>query len=126
MAQRLARLLCEKCKEEYEVTSEELKHLVAIRPDIAKEIKLHQKLFKHVGCKECNNTGYKGRIGLYEILEMTKAMREMISAQNFNVDDLYDETKKWGLIRIFDDAINKMNQGLLDVPELIRVIAMTE
>jgi type IV pilus assembly protein PilB len=126
IAQRLARMLCEKCKESYEVTSEELKNLVEVRPDIAKEIKLHQKIFRHKGCKECGNTGYKGRIGLYEILEVTKSMREMISNQNFNVDDLYDESKKWGLVRIFDDGIDKMNEGLLDIPELIRVIALTE
>jgi hypothetical protein len=39
---------------------------------------------------------------------------------------LYDESKKWGLIRIFDDAITKMNEGLLDIAELIRVIAYIE
>jgi type IV pilus assembly protein PilB len=126
VAQRLARLLCQKCKESYEITSEELKSVTAIRPDIAKELKLHQKLFRHKGCKECNNTGYKGRIGLYEIMEVTKTMRELISNQNFNIDDLYDETKKWGIITIFDDAIEKMNQGLLDITELIRVIALIE
>lgn len=126
IAQRLARLLCEKCKEEYEMTSEELKDLNAIRPDIAKEIKLHQKIFRHKGCKECGNTGYKGRVGLFEILEVTKEMREMISHQNFNVDDLYDESKKWGLVRIFDDGIEKMSEGLLDIAELIRVIAIVE
>jgi hypothetical protein len=46
--------------------------------------------------------------------------------QNFSVDTLYDETKKWGIITIFDDAIDKMNQGLLDIAELIRVIALIE
>jgi len=126
IAQRLARVLCSKCKEEYEVTGDELKDLNEIRPDIAKEIKLHQKLYRHVGCKECGNIGYKGRIGLFEILEVTKAMRELISKVDFNVDDLYDESKNWGLIRIFDDAISKMNQGLLDISELIRVIALIE
>jgi type IV pilus assembly protein PilB len=126
VAQRLARLLCKECKQEYSLNKEEESDLEAARPDIARKIKSGQKFFKHVGCKACGGIGYKGRVGLYEVLELTKEMREIINDVNFTVDDLYKQANKEGLVTLLDDGINKLNEGLIDIPELIRVTALNE
>ncbi|KYC46390.1 MAG: hypothetical protein AMQ74_01852 [Candidatus Methanofastidiosum methylothiophilum] len=126
VAQRLARLLCKECKQEYTLSKEEETDLEAARPDIARNIKSGDKFFKHVGCKACGGIGYKGRVGLYEVLELTKEMREIINDVNFTVDELYKQSKKEGLVTLLDDGINKLNEGLIDIPELIRVTALNE
>ncbi len=126
IAQRLARLLCEKCKKSYSVTKEEVEDLKYARPDLAKIIKPGDKLFKHVGCEECGDSGYKGRIGLYEVFSLNKEMREIINNKDFNVDQLYTQAKKVNLVTILEDGLNKMNQGKIDIAELIRVTALNE
>ncbi len=126
IAQRLARLLCPKCKEEYKLTKEEEDDLEMARPDISRKINKGQKFFRHKGCKECGDSGYKGRIGLYEIMEITKEMRAIINNEEFSVDDLYKETDKSGLVTLLQDGINKLTEGLIDIPELIRVTALNE
>jgi len=126
IAQRLARLLCKECKQEYSLNKEEEVDLEAARPDIARMIKSGQKFYKHVGCKVCGDSGYKGRVGLYEILELSKEMREIINDVDFTVDQLYQETKRFGLVTLLDDGIMKLKEGVIDIPELIRVTALNE
>jgi type IV pilus assembly protein PilB len=126
IAQRLARLLCTKCNEEYELTKKEIDEIAVSRPDIARALKAGEKLHRHVGCKECSDSGYKGRVGLYEIMEITKKIREIINNKDFTIDELYDESKASGLITILEDGLTKMKQGIVDIPELIRVTALNE
>ncbi len=126
IAQRLARILCKECKKHYEVTKEEIEELEAARPDIAKNVKAGEKYYKHVGCEICGNSGYKGRVGLYEILALTKEMRNIINNKEFNIDQLYDEAKRVHLVSILDDGISKLKDGLVDISELIRVTALNE
>lgn len=126
VAQRLARLLCKDCKEEYTLSKKEEVDLEAARPDIARQIKTGGKFFRHVGCKNCGDIGYRGRIGLYEILDLSKDMREIINDGNFTVDELYTKTKENKLITLLDDGIDKLKEGLIDIPELIRVTALNE
>lgn len=126
VAQRLARVMCESCKKAYTVTKEEIEDLKFARPDLAKAIKPGDKLNKHVGCEKCGDSGYKGRIGLYEVLALTKEMREIINNKDFNVDQLYDEAKKVKLVTILEDGLDKLNKGILDISELIRVTALNE
>jgi type II secretory ATPase GspE/PulE/Tfp pilus assembly ATPase PilB-like protein len=126
IAQRLARVLCPECKEEYVVTKEEIEELHAARPDIARNVKVGEKLFRHVGCEVCGNAGYHGRIGLYEILALTKEMRNIINNTQFNVDQLYTEAEKTHLVTILEDGISKLKEGSVDISELIRVTALNE
>lgn len=125
IAQRLARKLCQDCKKQYLVTQEDKNEIKKYRHDIADMIKVKEKFFKPVGCDKCSNTGYKGRIGLYEVLEANKAIREMIGL-GASTDELFDQARKDGLILIIEDGIKKAKAGLLSLDELSRVTAIKE
>jgi type IV pilus assembly protein PilB len=125
VAQRLARKLCENCKESYKVTADEKAELNKFRPDIVAEIKTGERLFKPIGCDKCNKSGYKGRIGLYEVLEATKELKEMIG-EGSSVEDLFKQAVKDGLELILDDGIKKARAGVVSIEELVRVTALNE
>lgn len=126
VTQRLARRLCPHCKKQYTVkTDKEHKELLELREDIQKHIKDSDKLYKAVGCKECNNTGYSGRIGIYEVLQMNKEIRDAIIT-NPNSDDILEIAKKSGFKSMVEDGINKLKEGTIDIKELIKVIALKE
>jgi type II secretory ATPase GspE/PulE/Tfp pilus assembly ATPase PilB-like protein len=126
VTQRLARRLCEHCKKEYTVKSDkEHKELLELRQDLQKHISDTDKLYKAVGCKECNNTGYTGRIGIYEILEMNKEIRDIIIT-NPNSDEILDIARKSGFTSMIEDGIEKLKEGVIDIKELIKVIALKE
>ena len=126
ITQRLARRLCPHCKKEYSPSRDVAhKEMVKLRPDIQKHLANIPKMYKAVGCKECNNTGYAGRIGIYEILSMTKAVRDVIIS-NPNSDDILAVAKKGGFRLMIEDGVKKLKNGEIDIKELARVIAIKE
>ncbi len=126
VTQRLARRLCTNCKKEYAPSREPAhKEMIKLRPDIQKHLANVSKMYKAVGCKECNNTGYSGRIGIYEILPMTKALRDVI-IQNPNSDDILAAAKKGGFRLMIEDGVKKLKDGHIDIKELAKVIAIKE
>jgi type IV pilus assembly protein PilB len=120
LAQRLVRKICKECREEYTPPPAVLKKI---------ETKLSEKvsfLFYHgKGCKSCNQTGYKGRIGVYEILEATSDIRELIS-KDAPEGKIREAAKMAGMKTMFDDALEKTKQGITTVEELERVLFTTE
>lgn len=126
VTQRLARRLCSHCKKEYIISkSEKHQELVKLRPDIQKYLSPSDKLYETVGCKECHNTGYSGRIGIYEILAMGKEIRDSI-IENPNSDNILHVAKKKGFKLMIEDGVKKLKRGDLDIKELIKVIAIKE
>ncbi len=125
VAQRLSRRLCDKCKKEYEINEAAHEDIKKTRPDIAALIKPGTKIFHEVGCAECSNTGYRGRVGLYEILEIKEKIRRIIAAKG-TVDEVFQAAREEGLILIVEDGINKMMQGTVSLAELLRVTAIKE
>jgi len=126
VAQRLGRKLCNECKKEYTLEKdEENKNLLDLRPDLKKFVKPSQKLYRAVGCDKCNNTGYSGRVGIYELLYIDKALRDTI-IENPSMDALSATAKKSGFKLMAEDAASKLNEGLIDVKELIKVIAIKD
>lgn len=125
IAQRLARKLCNECKKQSVITPEEYEKVNKFRPDIAKFIKKDHKVHREVGCKVCNGTGFKGRIGLYEVLEMTEDLRKIV-LEKAGTDIIFDTARKQGVILILEDGINKMNAGVISLSELMRVTALRE
>lgn len=114
ITQRLARRLCSKCKQEYSPSKDVAhKELMKFRPDIQKHLANVTKVYKAVGCKECNNTGYSGRIGIYEILSMTKDLRDVI-IKNPNSDDILVAAKKGGFRLMIEDGVKKLKDGHID------------
>lgn len=124
IAQRLARKLCENCKKKEKITKEKHDEISRFRKDIATLLKVGDEMHVAVGCDKCSN-GYKGRVGLYEVLELNREMRESISS-NTNTDNLYELARKQGFKIIVEDGVEKIKEGLLDVSELIRVTALRE
>ena len=114
LAQRLVRTLCPKCKqidEDFDATA--LEKLVApwrLNKDI------HP--YKPVGCIECRNTGYKGRVGLYEMLTLDEVFRKQLS-QSPNLDVLRKTAIKQGLKPLRLAGILKVGQGITTIPEVI-------
>ena len=78
------------------------------------------RVYKGAGCKVCHNTGYAGRIGLFEVLEMTKAVREIITSKN-DADAIFDQAVEDGMTTMLDDGIIKVIKGLTTLEEVLRV-----
>lgn len=126
VAQRLARKLCPHCKKQYTASSNENhKNLLTLRPDIAKHLRTDEKFYMAVGCDNCNNVGYIGRIGIYEVLKIDKALRDAIIS-NPTMDNILTVAKKNGLKLMVEDAVAKLKRGDIDLKELIKVIAIKD
>ncbi|MFQ6613964.1 MAG: GspE/PulE family protein, partial [Fidelibacterota bacterium] len=114
IAQRLVRKICDRCKVSYEPTPEILESLNL------NNIKQKIKFYKGEGCKHCRRTGYKGRVGLYEILVFSEEIRRLIVAKA-GYDTLLDKALEEGLIQLKFDGIRKVIQGVTSLDEVLRV-----
>lgn len=126
IAQRLARKLCENCKKKTTLTEEALNNMTVERPDIKELMKSGETIYEPVGCTECNGIGYRGRIGLYEILEVTESLRMLIFDKTKTLDDIYKQARKNGLVLIVEDGVKKVKTGVTSLDELKRVTALKE
>ncbi len=125
IAQRLAGLLCPHCKEKKKVTQEireTFEEEIATLPEnIKKDVDMSfSEVYKAVGCKKCNWRGYKGRIGLYEVLSMTDQLGEIV-VKDPTEDKIWQEARRQGMITIRQDGILKIIKGLTSVEEVLRV-----
>lgn len=117
VAQRLARLICNQCKEPAPLYPQLME--VFKKYGIAEE---NIKLSKGRGCKACNNTGYKGRMGIYELLFISEKMKELFVAKAHSAE-LSKQAHKDGLKLLFEDGLNKVAHGLTTYEELCRITA---
>ena len=118
LAQRLARKLCTHCCEMYNPSVEEL---VAARvsPDVAASVD-GMAFYRKRGCPRCNQTGYRGRIGIYQLLEMTEEISSL-AASKASRDDIERSALSAGMRTLWDDGLAKVAAGLSSVEELARV-----
>ncbi|MEL6106652.1 MAG: ATPase, T2SS/T4P/T4SS family [Planctomycetota bacterium] len=114
LAQRLVRRICLKCREETDVNKDMLFELGMKPEEIA-----GKKFFKGVGCDQCNNTGYKGRIALFELMVLSDKIREMIMG-NASTDDLRDEAERAGMISLRDAGLKLSYDGITTLDEVVR------
>ena len=114
LAQRLVRRICPECREETD-PSEEM--LVELRID-PKKVK-GKKVFRGTGCSTCNNTGYKGRIGLFELMIMDDELREMIN-EDANSDELRTRAQAKGMKILREIGIKYMFDGITTIDEVVR------
>ncbi len=114
LAQRLVRRICSQCREEVEPTPE-LLYQMGIDPEKAKTM----KFYRGMGCDVCNNTGYKGRVGLFELMLITDKMRDMIM-RNCTADDLRKEAQKNGMVTLRDAGMKFVNEGVTTAEEVLR------
>lgn len=114
LAQRLVRRICTKCREEVEPPLEVLYELGMEKADIK-----DQKFYRGKGCDNCNNTGYKGRIGLFELMVMNDDLREMI-LRNVTTDELRAKAVEYGMITLRDYGKQFIFQGHTTAEEVVR------
>jgi type IV pilus assembly protein PilB len=113
-AQRLIRRICTGCKDEYTVPAQAL-----LEVGFSEEESQTMKLYKGKGCEKCNGTGYKGRVGLYEVMEMTDALRELILVGASNIE-LRKQAIEEGMITLRGSGLEKVRQGITTIEEVIR------
>jgi type II secretory ATPase GspE/PulE/Tfp pilus assembly ATPase PilB-like protein len=126
LAQRLTRRLCEKCKEPYHPDKEEYDELVKIYDEkcfLDHQVNVYSgslTLMKKVGCLACNNSGYKGRIAVHELLVNTESIKKLIR-QRTGLNEIRQMGIKEGMRTLLMDGIQKVFQGITDRDELLRV-----
>ena len=113
-AQRLIRRVCKDCKAEHPTPSEALIE-VGFTPQEAKTL----KTYKGKGCSTCNNTGYKGRIGLYEVMEVTDDIRELILI-GASALELRKKAIDDGMITLRESGLHKIRGGVTTIEEVVR------
>ncbi|MHC4212579.1 MAG: type II secretion system ATPase GspE [Planctomycetota bacterium] len=113
LAQRLVRKICPNCKEPYKAPKNMKKYIDAAGIDKA-------KLFKGKGCDQCRDSGYQGRVGIYELLIVDDAFRNMINKDS-SVANMRQAFLKTGQTTLFDDGMQKVKQGLTTIAEVLRV-----
>ena len=118
ISQRLVRKICPNCKVSYNAEMGEKK---ALGYPLEKEL----ILYKGQGCDKCGHTGYKGRIGTYEILKITKSIRELIN-NGATEEDIKFMAKNLGMISMREDATNKVINGETTIEEMLRVTFISD
>jgi type IV pilus assembly protein PilB len=118
LAQRLARKICENCKEPYQPRRDQLLTF-GFDPDLPEN---RETVFYHgVGCEACRHTGYYGRLGVFELLVMTPEIQEMI-VRRASHQDIKEAAIAQGMVTLKQDAFAKVMRGITDVDEITRVV----
>ncbi len=134
LAQRLVRVVCKDCKVPLEVDKKTIEslsklfHLEKLVPLLEREGVVTSKVkdfedlkfFKGQGCDKCNHSGYKGRTGIHEILDITPTIIEMIMERKSS-GDIQDQAEKDGMILLWQDGFIKAVQGITTIEEILRV-----
>ena len=141
IAQRLVRRLCPDCRKEYRLSSDDLKNLednydmekifsvIADKGNLKEKSATNTKeknkwnnvkFYKAGGCEQCNKEGYKGRMGIYEVLEADDDMKKMIS-QKASSEEIEKVAKEKGMLTMVEDGFSKAAQGLTSIEEILRV-----
>jgi general secretion pathway protein E len=117
VAQRLVRILCDRCKVPHRLTSE----------DVAKDprfsvigFKAGEVIHEAGGCERCGGTGYRGRNGVFELLEMTDEVRKLVGPQT-DSHSIDQAAMHGGMTTMLEDAVAKCRAGVTTVPEVFRV-----
>jgi len=115
-AQRLVRKICPKCKKEYQPDESLLKRL---------GFSLSTKFYKGEGCEACGGIGYRGRIGIFEILVVNKDIRALI-VKRASEDKIMEVARSQGMKTLFEDGLLKVMKGITTLEEIMRVIEEAE
>jgi type II secretory ATPase GspE/PulE/Tfp pilus assembly ATPase PilB-like protein len=116
VAQRLVRRLCGSCRRQYTPEAETLRSLNMSEAEAA-----HFVFYRAVGCEECNHTGYRGRMGIYEVMRVNDKVRRLV-AQKAGEDMVRDAAIGAGMITLGEDALAKVKSGATSAEELFRVV----
>ena len=116
VAQRLVRRLCSQCRRQYTPGPDTLRSLNITEAEAA-----NIPFYRPVGCEACHQTGYRGRMGIYEVMKISDRIRRMI-AQRASEDAIREVAQATGMLSLGDDALAKVKAGVTTAEELLRVV----
>lgn len=114
LAQRLVRRICPKCREETRVSADLLFELGMERDQLGND-----KYYRGTGCDACNNTGYKGRVGIFELMILNDFIRDMVMA-NASTDEIRNQAQKDGMITLREFGMGLARSGITSLEEVVR------
>jgi type IV pilus assembly protein PilB len=118
LAQRLTRKLCTKCREAYRPQPAELTE-IGFPEETWSDIK---ELFRPVGCAACSKTGFRGRVGLYEVMKKTEEIERLV-VERASSDAIKRSAKGNGMVALREDGLEKVRLGVTSIQEVLRVVA---
>ena len=118
LAQRLARRLCERCRQLVEI-EQELLESMGFPFEHSAEDGLH--FHRAVGCQRCGGTGYRGRIGIYEMMLVTREIEEMI-LRGSSTGEIASAAERDGMVSLRDDGLLKAAEGITSIEEVLRTV----
>ncbi len=119
IGQRLVRKICEKCKSKKDLSEIEL---ISLKESLPEDIKFTPKtVYEGKGCDACDASGYLGRIGIYEVLEVTPRIREAITAHQ-SAAEIERIAKEEGMTTMIQDGLKKVEEGTTSIEEVLRVM----
>jgi general secretion pathway protein E len=113
VAQRLVRKICPNCMRDRPATPEDFENFAGDEKP--------QKIYYGEGCVECRGTGYKGRTGIYEVMEMTDNLKSIMMAPQVNLNDIFKTARTDGMVNLKQSALRKMMEGITTYEEVISV-----
>jgi len=126
IAQRLVRKICPNCRTSYQFNKKELK-LIKKEKNTVKSIEKRAgrkieniRFYKSPGCNICSNTGYMGRIGVFEVLYLDEEIRKLV-VENASSDQIRSKARSKGMNTMFEDGIDKVLGGITTLNEVLRV-----
>ena len=114
LAQRLVRRICANCRTEFTPSPE-----MAMELGMTTEEAATKKFFYGRGCDRCNNTGYKGRMGIFELLVMNDELRELITSE-VSLDEFREAGRKYGMQTLRESGLEAIHAGLTTIEEIVR------
>jgi type II secretory ATPase GspE/PulE/Tfp pilus assembly ATPase PilB-like protein len=117
IAQRLVRKICTSCIESYKPSEDMLNYLRGI----FEEKELSHQFYRGKGCSECNHKGYKGRVGIFEVLEVNEDIRQLI-VKRVTAEEIGKAAITNGMIPLIRDGLNKASGGITTIEEVLRVV----
>lgn len=123
IAQRLVRKLCPECKEKIEISEKQAERFNRILKSVPENLKPKNanQIYKAVGCEKCNGTGYKGRIGIFEVFAMDAELEKLI-LKNPGISEIKETLEKKGMIIMLQDGILKVLEGVTSLEEIERIL----
>lgn len=119
IGQRLVRKICSNCKIKKPVSIDEMKSLSEILPK--ETLVKYENFYKGAGCDKCDNSGYRGRIGIFEILEIDDSIRDAI-VRKADAGEIKEMALKNGMTTMIEDGLQKALAGITTIEEILRVI----
>lgn len=115
IAQRLVRVLCNECRESYSPDAATLERL-GLDPETARQ----SVIYRAIGCSKCFHSGYRGRVGIYEILELNSSLQNLV-LKTYDSHRIKNEAVRFGMTTLYQDGIAKVLKGVTTIEEVLRV-----